>query len=186
MLEFEKFETERLILKKLTPEVFTNLFENYSDTEIKKELGLANDNELIIEREKSLGGYKTYDRTILSFLLILKESNEVIGRCGYHNWYHNHRKAEIGYALNNEEHKRKGYMTEAVRLVLDYGFNSMKLNRIEACIGPQNIASKSLIKKYGFSKEGYLRQHYIRDEEIQDSLIYSLLKEEYETIKNNF
>lgn len=178
-MKFEQLETERLILKKLTPDTFTHLFENYSDAEVIKQLGLTGEAELIKERAKSQGGYTTYDRTILSFLLVLKDNNETIGRCGYHNWYRDHRKAELGYALNNEAHKRKGYMTEAVKVILEYGFNTMNLNRIEACIGPDNIASLSLVKKYGFTQEGYLRQHYIRDGDIQDSAIFSLLKKEY-------
>lgn len=179
-MEFEILETKRLILKKLTPQIFTSLFENYSEAEIKKQLGLATDAEFIKEKEKSQGGYTTYDRTILSFLVVTKENNEVIGRCGYHNWYPDHRKAELGYALHHDAHKRKGYMSEAVAAVLDYGFKTMNLNRIEACTGPENIASQSLIKKYRFTQEGYLRQHYLRGQDIQDSLIFSLLKEEYD------
>jgi len=178
-MEFELLKTERLILKKLTPEIIAYIFENYSDEEIKKELGLTTDEEFLKEKEKSQGGYTTYDRTIISFLLVLKENNEPIGRCGYHNWYKDHKKAELGYALNKEEHKRKGYMSECVEAILEYGFNTMNLNRIEACVGPTNTDSQNIIKKYGFTQEGYLRQHYIRNDEIQDSLIFSLLKEEY-------
>jgi [ribosomal protein S5]-alanine N-acetyltransferase len=179
-MEFEILETERLILKKVTPEVYTYIFENLSEAEIKKQFGLISDEDFIKEKMKSQGGYTTYDRTVLSFLLVLKNNNETIGKSGYHNWYKDHRKAEIGYVLHKDENKRKGYMSEALRAILDYGFNSMNLNRIEACIGPANIASQNLIKKCGFTQEGYLRQHYIREGEIQDSLIFSILKEEYE------
>lgn len=179
IMELETIETERLILKKLTPEVFTRLFQNYSEAEITKLLGLAGREEFIREKEKSDGGYKTYDRTIASFLLVLKETGETIGRGGFHNWYKAHRRAEVGYVLNKEEHKRKGYMSEALGAMLDYGFNTMDLNRVEAFIGPGNTASQKLVKKYGFTQEGHLRQHYISGAEIQDSLIFSLLKEEY-------
>lgn len=178
-MKFEILETERLVLKKITPEILTYWFDHYSEEEIKKQLGLTSHEAFIKEKEKSRGGYKTYDRTILAFLLVTKENNETIGRCGYHNWYTDHKKAEIGYALHLEENKRKGYMSEALQVILQYGFDAMNLNRIEACVGPSNIASQSLIKKYGFTQEGYLRQHYIRNDEIQDSLIFSLLKEEY-------
>ena len=71
-MEFEILKTEGLMLKKLTPEVITCLFENYSDAEIKKQLGLTSVEEFIKEKEKHHGGYKTYDRTILGFLLVLK------------------------------------------------------------------------------------------------------------------
>jgi ribosomal-protein-alanine N-acetyltransferase len=178
-MEFEILTTERLLLKKLTPEGFNYIFENYSNEEIKNQLGLITEEEFIREKEKCTGGYTTYDRSVLHFKLILKETNSVIGGAGYHNWYFDHNKAELGYALNKEENKRKGYMSEAVSTIIDYGFDVMNLNRIEACIGPDNEASQCLIKKFGFTQEGFLRKHYIRNGEIQDSLIFSLLKEEY-------
>jgi len=157
------------------------MFENYTDDEIKKLFGLISDAEFNTEKMKYEGGYKTYNRTILSFLLVLKSNNEIIGRCGYHNWYSDHRRAELGYALSKDENKKMGYMSEAVKAVLEYGFNLMNLNRIEAYIGPLNIASQNLVKKNGFILEGNLRQHYIKDGEIQDSLIFSLLKENYKS-----
>lgn len=181
-MKFETLETKRLILRKITPEGFVELFENHSDDDAKKILGLSSDEELTKEKEKSKGGYTTYDRTIIAFLMGLKDSGETIGRCGYHNWYTSHRKAEIGYLIMKEENKRKGYMSEAMKAILDYGFNTMNLNRIEACIGPSNAASLSLAKKYGFVQEGYLRQHYVRKDLVEDTLIFSLLKEEYNQI----
>jgi ribosomal-protein-alanine N-acetyltransferase len=179
-MEFEVITTERLFLKKLTPAIIDTLFENYSEKEIKNQLGLSSDEEFMLEKEKKEGGYVTYNRTVLPFLMVLKENNETIGRCGYHNWYTDHRKAEIGYIISKNEYKQKGYMSETLKAILEYGFNDMNLNRIEACIGPGNFASLNLVKKYMFKQEGYLRQHYIKNNEIQDSLIFSLLKEEYE------
>jgi ribosomal-protein-alanine N-acetyltransferase len=178
-MEFETLETERLILKKLTPEIIAHLFAHYAEADIKKELGLTTDAEFNKEKEKFDGGYTTYDRTIVTFVLIRKDTNQSVGRAGFHNWYKDHRKAEIGYALNSDENKRKGFMGEAVRTIIAYGFETMDLNRIEACVGPANVASLRLIQKNGFTKEGHLRQHYIRDNEIQDSLIFSLLRQEY-------
>jgi [ribosomal protein S5]-alanine N-acetyltransferase len=178
-MELETLETERLFLKKITPEGFTFMFENYSETEVMKLLGLSSREDFVKQKEKCEGGYTTYDRTILSFLLVLKSNSETIGRSGYYNWYKDHRKAELGYLLNKEEIMRKGYMSEALKAILEYGFSVMDLNRIEACTAPSNTASQSLLKKFGFTQEGYLRQHYIRDGEMQDSLIFSLLKEVY-------
>ncbi|HLA54883.1 MAG TPA: GNAT family protein [Flavobacterium sp.] len=179
-MEFETLQTQRLLLKKLTPEIFKFLFKNYSDTEIKKLLGLTTDEEFLKEKAKSEGGYTTYNKTILAFLLVSKGTGETIGRCGYHNWYNDHLRAELGYMIHKDENKRKGYMDEALKAILRYGFGNMNLNRIEAFIGPTNIASQSLIRKFGFTQEGHLRQHFIRNGEIQDSFIFSLLKQEYE------
>jgi ribosomal-protein-alanine N-acetyltransferase len=182
-MQFETLPTERLLLKILTPEGFNYLFENCSEAEIKSVLGLDSDEKFEQQKKKWQGGYVTYDRSILKFLMVLKENNETIGSCGYHNWYAMHRKAEIGYVLHKEEHKRKGYMTEAMKAVLHYGFCSMNLNRVEAFIGPDNAASQSLVKRYGFTQEGYLRQHFRYEDKVQDSLLFALLKEEYQNLK---
>ena len=178
-MEFEYLETERLLLRKLTPEGFKYIFDHYPKEEIMRQLGLSTEEEFILQAEKIKGGYTTYDRTIVHFKLIVKDTEEVIGGGGFHNWYPQHLKAELGYALTKEECKNKGYMSEAVVIFLEYGFHTMQLNRVEACVGPKNIPSLSLVKKFGFTQEGYLRKHYIRDGEIQDSLIFSLLREEY-------
>ena len=178
-MDFEIIETPRLQLKKYTPEHFRYVFANLTEDEIKRELGIYTDEDFLKEKEKNIGGFTTYDRTIAHFKLIVKETRQVIGGGGFHNWYSQHRKAELGYALTVEEMKNKGYMSEAVTAMLHYGFHHMNLNRVEACVGPTNVPSLSLVKKFGFMQEGYLRQHYIRDNEIQDSLIFSLLREEY-------
>ena len=56
----------------------------------------------------------------------------------------------------------------------------MGLNRVEALIGPNNIASLKLIAKMDFTKEGVLRSHYFVNDRLEDSIIYALLKKEYE------
>ena len=50
-------------------------------------------------------------------------------------------------------------MTEAMSAILDYGFNELGLNRIDAVMIPENIASKKLLEKVGFQKEGLLADY---------------------------
>lgn len=179
-MNLEVIETDRLLLKKYTPESLRDLFHTHSEARIIEMLGLHSHDEFLKEKHKAEEGYKTYDRTIVSIFLVLKETNETIGRSGFHNWYAAHRRAELGYVMSKEHAKRKGYMSEAVRAILDFGFKEMDLNRVEAYIGPDNIPSLSIVQKFGFTREGYLKQHYINDGVIHDSIIFSLLKEEYE------
>ena len=49
----------------------------------------------------------------------------------------------------------RGYMTEAIRLMLRYAFRDLKLHRIEANIQPENVASIALVRRAGFRREGY-------------------------------
>ena len=82
-----------------------------------------------------------------------------MGNCGYHTWWLDHNKAELGYWLN-ERSRGKGYMTEALETIIKFGFNEMNLHRIEAYINPDNLSSRKLVEKLGFSEEGMIRENY--------------------------
>ncbi|MBK8846947.1 MAG: GNAT family N-acetyltransferase [Bacteroidetes bacterium] len=178
-METTYLETERMILHKYTPEDLQFLFEHRAKSEIMALLGLSTAEDFIKEQKKTEGGYKTYDRTIVHFKLALKKNKQVVGGAGFHNWYSQHRRAELGYALTVEDAKRQGYMSEAVSTILNYGFTQMNLNRVEAFISPNNKASLRLIEKFAFTQEGHLRQHFLRDDTTEDSFVFSLLREEY-------
>lgn len=178
-MEFECISTERLILRKLTPEVYDFVYANYTDEELCTFLGLHANDELEREKSKYNLGLKTYNRRFLIFQIIEKRSNAILGWCGFHTWYTDHRRAEIGYVLNSVEYMGKGIMSEAVTSVLDYGFTSMQLNRIEAFVGLENDASTNILKKMGFIKEGILREHYCKNGMIEDSILYALLARDY-------
>lgn len=171
--------TPRLILRPLTPETYGEVFTKYSEEELKLFFGCKTDEELAEERKKYDQGLQMYRKSLLMFHIIEKETEKVIGWCGYHTWYLPHNRAEIGYVLTDETSKRKGYMKEALPYIIDYGFDRMNLHRIEAMVGPDNQASLRLVKGLGFVEEGLLREHYFIDGKFYDSLVFSLLKKEY-------
>lgn len=181
-MEFELIHTERLVLRMLTPEVYHYIMTSYTDQELMVFLGIHSPEQLTAEKQKYKQGLSTYNRTFVNFQLIDNQSNCIIGGCGFHTWYPMHSRAEIGYALYEDIHKAKGYMTEAMTAIIKYGFESMQLNRIEALIGPDNLPSNKLVQKLGFIQEGYLHQHYCKEGVIQDSIMYALLKEAYKLV----
>ena len=172
-------ETPRLLLRRTNIEEYYNVFENYNQVEIMAYFGFTTEEQFLEEKKKYDGGITNYRTSMIYFHLIEKQSNKIIGTCAFHNWFAQHSRAEIGYHMQNEESKNKGYMKEAMLPVLDYGFNEMKLNRIEAFIGTQNIPSQRLVKHYGFIQEGHLRSHYCKDGVIEDSLVFGLLKKDF-------
>jgi len=174
-------ETKRLVLKGYKPEDMTHLFTNYTQTEVSELLGHQNEEEYLKEKSKVENGYATYNRTFLVFLMVEKVSNLVIGRCGLHNWNTDHHRAEIGYHMVLENYKRQGLMTEAVIAIVDHGFKTLKLHRIEALVGANNAASLKIIAKQGFVKEGLLRQHYFINGVYEDSVMFSKLASEHLT-----
>lgn len=172
-------ETERLLLKELNIDILQYLFNKLPDEEIISYLGLPSAQALETERTFIPKGYASYKIAFQNFLIINKETNSVIGRAGFHTWHTKHARAEIGYAISSDDNKRKGYMGEALKAIIAYGFNEMDLNRIEAYIGLNNIPSHKLVKALGFIQEGVAREHYCNNGRIEDSACYSLLKREY-------
>lgn len=179
-MNFETLETKRLKLIGLTPENMDFIFLNLPKPEIKKLLGHQNEEEYLKEETKQKNGYASYNRSFMLFLLTHKETNTIIGRCGLHNWNKDHNRAEIGYALGYESFKRKGLMTEALEVIIEYGFKKLNLNRIEAMVGKNNKASLRLMEKFNFVQEGILRSHYKIEGQFEDSLVFSILVNEYQ------
>jgi ribosomal-protein-alanine N-acetyltransferase len=101
-----------------------------------------------------------------------------IGDVGYFKFERQHRRAEVGYLLA-QEYWRRGLMTEAMTAVLDYGFVSMGLNRVEALVDPRNAASVGLLHRLGFVQEGLLRDYEFERGAFIDLYMVSLLRREW-------
>lgn len=90
---------------------------------------------------------------------------------------------EMGYSLA-KDCWGKGYMTEAAKAVMDYGFEEFGLVVMSICTGPDNKRSQRIIEKCGFKFEGIQRRGYhILDGTDRDNLVYSILREEWEELK---
>ena len=178
-MEFDQIITDRLILRQLTPEVYDYVFQTYSSASLLHFFGLSTQEELDLERKKYQNGLSTYNRKFLYFQLLDKLHGNIIGWCGYHTWYIDHYRAELGYALFDDAHKGKGLMSETLVPIIKYGFEQMNLNRIEAFVGPENTASNKLLQKFHFVKEGQMRSHFFKNNQMEDSIVYSLLRSEF-------
>lgn len=178
-MEFEYIETDRLKLRKITPDVMEYVYSVHTDDELMAFFGITSPEILEKEKQKFRNGLTTFNRSYLNFVIIDKQTNTVLGACGYHTWYVEHNRAEIGYGLYDDAHKQKGYMSEAVTAMLAYGFNDMKLHRIEAMTADYNTASIRILEKSGFVYEGRLREHYNVNGKMEDSVLFGLLKKDF-------
>src|SRR6478609_10959568 len=140
-MELFTLQTERLLLKAFTPEVYQYAFTQLDDAGIKEFFGHNSDAELATEKERFEKGMTTFNKSFLFFQLRDTYTNRFLGWCGYHTWYYTHFRAELFYMLNNETDRKQGLISEALKAVLHYGFTDMKLVRVEAFVGPQNQAS---------------------------------------------
>lgn len=167
--------TKRLTLRVVTPEVYEEVFK-LSEMDVMKFFGFETKEELEKEKSRFENGLRMFNKTFRYFQLIETKTDTIIGWCGYHTWYMDHDRAEIGYGLVSDEFKRKGFMTEALTPIIDYGFNEMNLHRIEAFASQENVPSIKLLTFNNFEKEGLLKEHYLIDGVYEDSLIYAVLR----------
>ncbi|MBP6949131.1 MAG: GNAT family N-acetyltransferase [Candidatus Pacebacteria bacterium] len=102
-----------------------------------------------------------------------------IGRAGFHTIKTVHEYAEIGYWID-KDYEGKGIMNECVKAVIRYGFNDLKLHRIQIKCDSSNSRSKAIPERLGFTLEGRIRESRKRNEEFSDMLVYGLLKKEWQ------
>lgn len=111
----------------------------------------------------------------ITWCMALKNMPEkLVGTIGLWRIIKQHYRAEIGYMLHPDLWG-KGFTNEAVKAVVEYGFNGIKLHSIEAHINPENAASAGLLKSNGFVREAYFKEDYFFEGKFFDSAIYSLL-----------
>jgi RimJ/RimL family protein N-acetyltransferase len=110
----------------------------------------------------------------------LVETGELIGSVSLHRFVDASRRCELGYALARS-HWGAGYVSEALRALLGYGFATLDLNRIEADVDPRNEASARVLEKLGFRKEGFMPERWIVQGEPADTVYYGLLRRHWQS-----
>ena len=86
--------------------------------------------------------------------------------------------AFVGYSVD-QHYAGRGIATEAVEIVLKFGFEQVNIHRIEAYVAPDNIASVRVLEKAGLVREGLLRKLLFINGEWVDHYIYAILREDY-------
>ncbi|WP_368659612.1 GNAT family N-acetyltransferase (plasmid) [Metabacillus halosaccharovorans] len=171
-------QTNRLTLQPFKKEDAPRIKELANNKELASILGLPHPYELenakdwiAIQPEQIKKGIE-YPLTI-----IYKDLNEIIGTITIRNDKSNN-KGELGYWIG-QEYWGKGFATEAVNKIIEFGFNELNLNKIWASALSSNKASTVVLQKAGLQKEGTLRQNRLLHEEYEDVDVYGLLQVEY-------
>lgn len=173
---FVELETERLMLRRADLNDIESLFALRSDKETMKYIPrpVATTLEEISEFLK-LTDEKISTNEMINWAITLKGNSKMIGTIGYYHIKPEHYRAEIGYMLL-PDFQGRGYITEAINQVINYGFNEMKLHSIEALIDPANLASAKVLEKCNFIKEGHFKESEFYNGQFIDTIIYSKLK----------
>jgi len=132
------------------------------------------------EEEKWFEGLSNFDESKkVVFSIELIEEKRLIGSCALNSIDLRNQTAEAGIMIGDKECWSKGYGTEVFKLLLDYGFNQLNLNRVGSAALSFNEKSIGLHEKLGFKKEGVKRKVWFRNGKFNDEIVFGLLREEY-------
>ncbi len=177
MNTFPVLETERLLLREYTPQDAESLFELRTDERVKKNLFDTKEETLEKTKEILQRMEDTFKNgTGINWAIELKENTRLIGYIGFWKIVQDHDQAEIGYMLS-PDHWGRGYMQEAISMVMDFGIQDLDLHRVEAYTRDVNEVSIHLLRKFGFVQEGHFRDYIKGPKAYQDALVFARIIE---------
>lgn len=175
---FPQLETKRLILKEINEKDSEDIFEIFSSEEVLKYYDIDHLKSLEEATDLIQGLDKRFkNKKGIRWGLYLKDIDKLIGTCGFHSLDKQSLRAEVGYELS-KDFWGQGIMKEALEAIINFGFNTMSINRIQALVVAGNNNSLSLLKKIGFVEEGILLKYEYCRGKIEDFAILALLKRE--------
>lgn len=110
-----------------------------------------------------------------TFAIDNKSNGKFMGLLGLKIGHQKYKRAEVWYKIHSDYWK-KGYATEALKAIIDFGFDALKLHRIEAGCAVENIGSIKVLEKSGMLREGRLRQILPLKSGWSDNFQYSILE----------
>jgi RimJ/RimL family protein N-acetyltransferase len=173
----ETIQTEHLLLRKPRMEDVSAIFEGYAqDPEVTR--------YLVWKPHKDVQETEQFLFTCLrlwqagkdfAYAITLEENSQLIGMIALHPM---NLKIEVGYGLARP-YWGKGYMTEALRAVIDWAFTQSNVFRVQAFCDVDNLGSARVMEKAGMEREGLLRRYALHpniSDEPRDVYLYAIVK----------
>ncbi len=170
----QKIETQRFYLRLLTLEDAEDVYKHFADPQITKFMDIEPCKD--IQDAIEIITYHIKDQGC-RFGIYEKVSHQFVGTCGYHyiRERDNQLVAEVGFDLAIA-FWGKGIMTEVMRTVLEFGFENLCFDVIDATVEPENHKSLSLMRKLGFTQSEELKKNLVYFYIVKDRLKVYVIK----------
>ncbi|HJP29410.1 MAG TPA: GNAT family protein [Candidatus Latescibacteria bacterium] len=174
---FPELRTDRLLLRELKTTDADALFRQFSDDGVTAYYDLdtftdpdQGEQLVAVWRQRQERGFG------LRWAICRPDAPaDLLGTCGVNLWIRQSARAVLGFDLSRQ-YWRQGIMSEALGRVLDFGFEQLEINRVEAVVFRDNAASCGLLEGLGFTREGLLREYEYLHGRFQDMYMFSLLR----------
>lgn len=163
-------QTKRLMLRKMDKCDANSLFAIWSNPKVTKYMNIEGFTR-IKEAEEMIAFLSDLSERgeAIRYSILKKDSNTIIGSCGFNALNFEAGSAEIGYDLDSE-FWNKGYGTEAVNSLVDYAFHQLNLKIIEAKVDSKNLPSIILLQKLNFELQGIVEED---EDQANDLYLYT-------------
>ena len=171
---------KRVTLRGLEVEDAAEILRHFNDIEVRRFLATAH---YIAKEEEEQWIRRTWEARSKGesyiFGIELNEPKRLIGTCGLESVSAIHRATELGIAIWNKEYCGKGFGTEALVLLLNYGFNILNLHSVFLTVIEDNARAQRAYQKVGFQPAGRHRHAIYQDGTYKDLLLMDILADEY-------
>ncbi|GHV17055.1 N-acetyltransferase [Clostridia bacterium] len=157
MKYFKKISGERIYLSPVNLEDIEQYTQWINDPEISDRLGTSAAMYSLESERKIL---ESMAKEGYNFAIILKDSDRLLGNCSLFDINNLRRTAVCGLFIGDKSERGKGYGSEALRLLLGYGFGTLNLNNVMLNVFEFNKNALACYEKVGFKKIGERRQAY--------------------------
>jgi [ribosomal protein S5]-alanine N-acetyltransferase len=178
-----KLFTDRLIIRDLTIDDLKNHHKLISDDNVMRYLPDMKTNSIEKSKEnllRAIDNIKSENRELYFFLIEDRSTNEFIGEIGYTVMKNTPygKLVNLGYFIK-ETHWNKGYITEALKPVIEFAFEEDTVYRISTGCIKENIGSEKVMQKNGLIKEAEYKEYILHEDKLKDRVEYRLLKNEW-------
>lgn len=169
---------QNVFLRALEPEDIDYLYELENDESLW-EVGnsLTPYSRYILEQYIANGYRDIFEVKQLRLVICEKQTERAVGFVDLYDFDPEHRRAGIGIVIYPEEEQRKGFASEALRLICNYAFHRLNCNQVYAGITADNEGSIALFEKMKFQKNGVRKSWTFADGVFKDEYFYQLFKE---------
>ncbi len=175
-----QIETSRLILRRFTLDDAKQMYDNYaSDEKVTKYMTWQPHADIGVTKSLLREWVDAYEKDdYYNWAIVLKDKEELIGSIGATQVFGKIDAVSVGYCLASK-YWHKGYTSEALAAIIEFLFDKVRVNRIEATHDVNNPNSGGVMRKCGMTKEGVLRKRGYNNTGICDVCIHSILASEY-------
>ena len=175
---YKKYESERIYLSVIDPNDYKTFTRWINDESLAR--GLGNFKFNFTEQDEKEYLENSNKNGTLTFAIIRKEDNKLLGSYGLEIKDNVSRRIHVGGFIGDKEDRGKGYGTEAIRLILEYGFKYLNLQNIKLDLMEFNGRALKCYQKCGFKEYGRRRKCKYINGKYYDTISMDILAEEFE------